>query len=267
MVAVGITAPRNRMARLLRVQLRQELQLRYIGSVAGIYWAVINPLVQVLVYVAMVTVIFKAKIGATSGGKFDYAIFVLAGMAPWLAVQDGLMNSASSLIRHSSIVRNVVFPLELLPITAVVASLAPLAVSLLALGTLLAATGRSVGISLVTLPVLIAVQLLLTLGFGLFLAALTAFVRDLQFILPVAFQVILLITPILYLPSDVPAGLAHIMKINPLTYVVEGYREIFYSGGWPSALGLTYSTVFGLVLSAAGLVVFRRLKGHVEGIV
>lgn len=267
MVAVGVTPSPNRLLRLLRVQLRQELQLRYVGSIAGVYWSVINPLVQVLVYVVLVTFIFKAKLGATSGGKFDYAIFVLAGMSPWLAIQDGLMNSASSLVRHASIVKNVVFPLELLPGTAVVASVAPLFVSLVTLGCLLGASGRSVGVSLVTLPLLVAVQLLFTLGFGLFLAILTAFLRDLQFILPVIFQVVLLITPILYLASDVPHPLAEIMRINPLTYIVDGYRRVFYYDAWPSALGLGYATLFSLALLAAAIAVFRRLKGYAEALV
>jgi lipopolysaccharide transport system permease protein len=266
-VAVGIAPSSHRLVRLLRVQLRQELQLRYVGSIAGVYWSVINPLVQVLVYVVLVTFIFKAKLNATSGGRFDYAILVLAGMSPWLAIQDGLMNCGSSLVRHASIVKNVVFPLELLPGTAVVASVAPLFVSLIALGTLLGASGRSVGISLVTLPLLIAVQLLLTLGFGLLLAILTVFLRDLQFILPVIFQVVLLITPILYLSSDVPHTLAQIMRINPLTYVVEGYRQVFYYHGWPSPLGLGYSAVFGLLLVAVAVFVFRRLKGYAEALV
>jgi homopolymeric O-antigen transport system permease protein len=266
-VAAALAAPPRRLARLLRVQLRQELQLRYIGSVAGVYWAVINPLIQVVVYVVLVTFIFKAKLNATSGGKFDYAIFVLAGMSPWLAIQDGLVNSASSMVRHASIVRNVVFPLELLPTTAVVASLAPLVVSLITLGSLLGGSGRSVGASLVTLPLLVAIQLIFTLGCGLFLSALTVFLRDLQFILPVLFQVVLLITPILYLPSDVPSPLARIMHVNPLTYIVDAYRQVFYDGAWPSALGLAYTALFSLVLVGAGLVVFRRLKGYAEALV
>lgn len=270
MVARVIAAPQwrlGRMARLLRIQLRQELQLRYVGSVAGVYWSVINPLVQVLIYVILVTFILKAKISATSGGRFDYAIFVLAGMCPWLAIQDGLSNSASSLTRHASIVKNVVFPLELLPATAVVASLAPLLVSLVTLGFLLGFSGRPVGPSLVTLPVLMAVQLLFTLGFALFLAVATAFLRDLQFILPVAFQVVLLLTPILYLSSDAPQPIAQIMRINPLTYIVEGYRAVFYDDSWPSALGLAYTTVFSIVLVVLGLGVFRRLKGYAEALV
>jgi homopolymeric O-antigen transport system permease protein len=266
-VALSVTSQPSRLVRLLRVQLRQELQLRYVGSVAGVYWSVINPLVQVGVYVVLVTLIFKANLGATSGGKLDYAVFLLAGMAPWLAIQDGLMNSASSLIRHSSIVKNVVFPLELLPATAVVASLAPLTVSLIMLGSLMGISGHSVGPSLVTLPLLIALQLLFTLGFGLFLAIVTAFLRDLQFMLPVLFQVVLLITPILYLASDVPAPLARIMRINPLTYIVEGYRDVFYDAAWPSAPGLAYSALFSLLLVGGGIAVFRRLKGYVEALV
>jgi ABC-type polysaccharide/polyol phosphate export permease len=266
-VAVGVTPPKRRLVRLLRVQLAQELQLRYIGSIAGIYWAVINPLLQVVIYVVLVAFIFKAKV-ATSVGKFDYAIFVLAGMAPWLAIQDGLLNGANSLIRHASIVRNVVFPLELLPMTAVVASLAPLSVGLVALGSLLGvSSGHSVGPSLVTLPLLIVLQLVFTLGFALVLAVLTVFIRDLQFILPVLFQVVLLITPILYSTDAVPHPLARIMRVNPLTYIVVGYRNVLYNSTWPSAPGLGYSAVFSLLLVGFGLLVFRRLKGYAEALV
>lgn len=268
MVTSGVAVPRRRAAQLLRVQLRQELQLRYLGSIAGIYWAVINPLVQVSIYLVLVVFIFKANISAASGGKFDYAIFLLAGMSPWLAIQDGLLNGATSFLRHASIVRNVVFPLELLPTTAVVASLAPLTVGLTTLAILLGISSQhSVGPSLVTLPLLIALQLLFTLGFALMLAVVTAFVRDLQFMLPVIFQVALLITPILYLPADVPAPLAKVMRVNPLTYIIEGYRAVFYSHSWPSALGLTYSFFFSLVLVGFGLFVFRRLKGYAEALV
>lgn len=267
MVATAIATPRQRLIRLFRVHLRQELQLRYVGSVAGVYWAIINPLIQVVVYVVLVSFILKARLHATSGGTFDYAIFVLAGMSPWLAIQDGLLNSATSLVRHADIVRNVVFPLELLPITAVAASLASLTVGLTALGCLLGASGRTVGVSLITLPLLVVVQLLFTLGIGLFLAGVTVFLRDLQFILPVLFQLVLLITPILYERKDAPAGVSHIIRVNPLTYIVEGYRQVFYYDGWPSALGLGYTALFSLALVAAGLGVFRRLKGHAEALV
>ena len=267
MVAHGLATPPRRLARLLRIQLRQELQLRYVGSVAGVYWSVINPLVQVAVYVILVTFILKANIPATQGGKFDYAIFVLAGMCPWLAIQDGLNNSASSLTRHASIVKNVVFPLELLPTTAVVASLAPLLVSLITLGFLLGIDGRSVGVSIVTLPLLMAVQLLFTLGFALFLSVATAFLRDLQFILPVVFQVVLLITPILYTAASLPHPLAELMRINPLTYIVDGVsrgllrqrlaeraRPPVHDGVQPRA-------------RRSGPTVFRRLKGYAEALV
>jgi lipopolysaccharide transport system permease protein len=241
--------------------------MRYVGSLAGTYWAIVNPLIQVGVYVLLVTVIFKARLHGTGSGRFDYAIFVLAGMTPWLAMQEGLMTSATSLVRHADIVKNVIFPLELLPTTAVFASLVGMGVSLTALITCVAIAGHAVGWSLVCFPLLLALQLTLTLGAGLILSIVTAFVRDVTFILPIVLQFVTLMSPILYSIDSMPQALRTVTRLNPIYYLVDGYRHLFFTNSWPSAFGLLYVAVVAAGLLAAGLMLFRSAKGYVEALV
>jgi len=252
---------------LLRAQLRHELQMRYVGSLAGAYWALINPLVQVGVYVVLVTVIFKARLHGIGPSRFDYVIFVLAGMSGWLAMQEGIVMSSSSLTRHADIVKNVIFPLELLPLTAVLVSLISMGVSMTVLAFFVAISGFSVGWSLVCFPFLLLLQVGLTLGAGLVLSVVTAFVRDMALILPILLQFVTLMTPILYSIASMPPFLRTLTRLNPIYHLVQSYRAIFVAGVWPSAGGLLYVTIVAALLLALGLTVFRAAKGYVEALV
>lgn len=252
---------------LLRTQIRHEAQMKYVGSVAGIYWAIVNPLIQVGAMVFIATVIFDARISATEGGRIDYAVFVLSGLAVWLSMQEGLMSAAGSLIRHSDIVRNVVFPLDLLPVAAIVVSLLSLAIGLASLIVLSVFSGHLLGASIVALPVVLAVQLVLTFGLGLAFAVLTLFVRDLLFLLPMLFQMFTLLTPIAYSIEDMPSELQTLTRLNPLYHVIASYRTIFFEGAWPSWAGLLYAAVVSGLVLVAGVWIFRRLKGYAEALV
>jgi lipopolysaccharide transport system permease protein len=252
---------------LLKAQLRHELRLRYVGSLAGVYWAFANPLIQVGVYVLLVTVIFKARLHGSGSSRLDYTVFVLAGMSGWLAMQEGLMTSATSLVRHADIVKNVIFPLELLPISAVIASLISMGVSLTALVTFVAATGRPVGPSLVCFPILLALQIALTLGVGLMFSIATAFVRDVTYILPILLQFMTLLSPIVYSIDNMPPTLRTITRFNPIYYIIDGYRSLFFDDSWPSIFGLLYVALAAAVLLALGLLLFRSAKGYVEALV
>jgi lipopolysaccharide transport system permease protein len=266
-VAVEARARARTGFQLLRAQLRHELQMRYVGSLAGAYWALINPLVQVGVYVLLVTVIFKARLHGIGPSRFDYVIFVLAGMSGWLAMQEGILMSSSSLVRHADIVKNVIFPLELLPATAVLVSLISMGVSVAVLMLLVAISGFAVGWSLVCFPLLLLLQLTLAFGTGLMLSIVTAYVRDMALILPILLQFVTLMTPILYSITSMPPFLRTLTRLNPIYHLVASYRAIFVAGVWPSAAGLLYVTFVTAIVLGAGLVVFRAAKGHIEALV
>ena len=251
---------------LLLYQIKTDLHLKFFGSTLGIYWAVINPLLQVAIYVFLVSFVFKVKLAGTDH-PLDYGLFVLSGMGAWLAFQEALTTSAGSIIRNASVVKNINFPLELFPVSAVMCSLVSLLVSYIALAALLVASGRGVSITIVALPIVLVAQLLLTMGIAFIVAAIGAFFRDIMQVLPILLQLLMLATPIVYDKSDVPSTFQVIAKINPLFYLVDSFRQILFYGNWPNWLGILGVGGLGLLLCFAGVKAYRAVKGLFEGVV
>jgi lipopolysaccharide transport system permease protein len=252
---------------LVRTQLRYELQERYVGSVGGVYWGLINPMLQVAIYMFIVLVVFGAPVSVAGGSRVQYLLFLLAGLSAWLSIQEGLLAATTSLTRHSEIVKNVVFPLELLPTGAVLSSVVSLLAMLGTLVVLTLATGNAFGVSLVIYPLVLAIQVALMLGLGMFFAVSNVIFRDVGYIMPIVLQMGLLITPVLYTIDDVPGIMHTVNEFNPLYQIVAAYQAVFFDGTWPDALGLAYVAIVSGVLLAAGLLVFRRAKGIAEALV
>lgn len=251
---------------LLRNQVKLDLQTKYLGSIAGVWWAVVNPLVQVGIYVLLLGVVLGVRPGGASSAG-GYAVFLLAGMIPWLAMSEGLTASSQSVVKHGAIVKNVVFPLELLPVSAVLVSLVSLGVAFAALLGFLGASGDFPGLALLALPLLVAVQVLLTIGAGLLLAVVGTFLRDLNQVLPVLLQAFMLATPIVYPVESAPSWLAAASAWNPVHHLVAGYRAILLDGAMPALGGLAYAASVGALAALAGWWAFRKAKGHFEAVV
>jgi lipopolysaccharide transport system permease protein len=252
---------------LLRTQIRYELQSRFLGSVAGVYWGLINPMLQVSIYMFVVLVAFGAPVSVAGGDKVQYLLFLLAGLSAWFSMQEGLLASTTSLTRHSEIVKNVVFPLELLPIAAVISGMLSLFAMLGVLVTLTLATGHSFGISLVCFPLVFAVMFAFTLGLGMFCALINIVLRDFGYILPVLLQMGLLMTPVLYTIDDVPGIVQTISEVNPFYQIVAAFQAIFFDEKFPDPVGLGYAAVVAVLLLVAGLAMFRKAKGIAEALV
>ena len=123
------------------------------------------------------------------------------------------------------------------------------------------------GIALLALPVLLLVQVALSLGAGLFLAVVNTFVRDVSQILPVILQFVMLATPVLYTIEVMPPAMQRLTRLSPLYYVIDGYRRVFVYASWPDWAGLVYAASVSAILLLGGLSVFRRAKGYFEAVV
>ncbi|MEW6451025.1 MAG: ABC transporter permease [Pseudomonadota bacterium] len=250
----------------LRYQIQNDLHNRFVGSLLGAYWAVINPLLQVLIYVFVVAVVFRAKLGGTST-PFEYALFCLSGLGSWLAFQEGLNSSATSITRNAAIVKNTRFPPQLFPVSAVLCSLIPLVSSYGMLLILRGIDGHWPGVALLALPVVVVTQVLLAFGVGLILSVCGVLFRDILQILPILLQLLMLATPVLYERQDLPSGLQFLSLINPLYYLIDAYRQILFYGAWPNFWGLAAVAVLGIVLTWVGATLFRIARGYFEALV
>src|SRR5437879_5595488 len=165
--------------RTIELFVRRDIRARYVDSLMGLSWAVIQPLALLLLYTFVFSRILQIRF--TDGGKpADFALYLFCGMLPWLAFADGVTRACSVILEQSPLIKKMLFPSEILPVCVVVSALF---VEFLGLAVLLAAVlvlRGGLGWSLLGLPVIIALQLLFTVGAGWILASLTVFVRDVR---------------------------------------------------------------------------------------
>lgn len=254
---------------LVQTLVMRELKARYRGSVLGFFWSFANPLLLLLVY----TLVFSVVLPARFEGVDNYALFLFCGLLPWTWFSSALTESSHSLLANGNLIKKVLFPAEVLPLVAVLANMVHF---LLALPILIAALVLFVatppGITeLLWFPAVVAVQFLLTLGLGLMLAALTVHFRDIRDLLANVLTLWFFATPILYPWTMVasrgpsvaglpPAGKV-LMDLNPFAHIAISYQEILFFDGpfghWKWLLALAAA---GAALFLAGYALFDRLR-------
>ena len=254
---------------LIQTLVARELKARYRGSVLGFFWSFANPLLLLLVY----TFVFSVVLPARFEGIDNYALFLFCGLLPWTWFSSALTESSNALLANGNLIKKVLFPAEVLPVVAVLANMVhfflALPILLVALA-LFAATPPGVT-ELLWFPVVVAVQFVLTLGLGLMLAALTVHFRDIRDLLSNVLTLWFFATPILYPWTMVasrgpsvgglpPAGKV-LMDLNPFAHLAISYQEILFFDGpfghwrWLVALALA-----GVALFLAGFALFDRLR-------
>ena len=229
----------------------RDLVLRYRGSVLGFAWTLLNPLLFMAVYTLVFSVYLRNGIRA-------YPLFLLSGMIPWLWVSTAISQAVTSILDGRTFVGKTLLPTELLVIVPVFSNGLNFLITIALLFPVSLLLGVNVGWALVFLPVLLVIQLCITLGFALFVATLNVFYRDFQQIVSYLLMAFVFLTPIFYLRSAVPANLQWMVKYSPIAALISGYQNVFYFGTPPSWRDLLFAGVFGVVVLLAALSYFNR---------
>jgi lipopolysaccharide transport system permease protein len=269
-VAAGgpaVTAAKSSTARdraLLVNFFRRELTTRYLGSVSGLAWALLNPLALLGVYHFVFTNIFKA----TSFAGQSFLAFVAIALWPWLAAQEALQRGALSLASYSGMIRKVAFPHEIVVLASVCATFALQFVGYIAVLVVLRIAGQPIHPA--GLVVAIPVWLILVVGIvgiTFALAAVQVFVHDVEHVLLPVLMILMYLTPILYPLSLVPDSMKPWVAANPFGYLVGRLRDALLDGRLGLVWGDAVAVVVALALFAAGRWVFLRLSPHFEDFV
>lgn len=244
----------------------REIQNRYAGSVGGLLWAMVHPLVLLGIYSLLFQVVFKVKFPEFS--EYPFIVYLALAMWPWLAFSEGLSRGTQAVVANAALVKKVAFPHELLVYAAVLASFAIQFGGYVVVLMVLWLMG--VNLSLAAAPtVFLMWGLLLVMSAGLALAfsAVQVFLRDFEQFLGHALSVLFYLTPILYPMSMVPAWMQNWMQANPLVHLIEPMRQALLLGHAP-AWGPSAGMVLGVaVVVAGGRWVFLRLSPHFEDVV
>lgn len=234
---------------------KRDLSDRYVGSVFGVIWGVVHPLILMALYVVVFGFVFKLKLGEDVGIKLDYPAYIMAGYLPWMAIMDMMTRSATVIHANVNLIKQVAFPTEFLPAKSLLGSLLPQAV-----GTvfLLVYTGVRFGhlpVTIGLLPVALLIQILAALGLGWLLALIGAYLRDTPNVLQVVFLVNLYLMPVVFVPAWTPEILSWVFVCNPFSHLVYMYQDMFFYGAiqhvssWLICAGLAVFTfVFGFNL-------------------
>jgi len=239
---------------------KREISDRYAGQAFGMLWAVVHPLFMLGLYVFIFAFVFKAKIGGTVEMPLDYTTYLLSGLVAWMGFQESLGKSCSAISGNASLVKQVVFPLEILPVKGVLASLFPQVISLAALIVYVVVSHGVPPATYLMLPVLIALQIMAMIGLGFILAAIGAYFRDIKDLVQLFSVAGVYLMPVFYLPAWVPPLFKPLLYLNPFSYVIWCYQDVLYFGRFQHPWAWAINALLSFAVFVIGYRIFRKLK-------
>lgn len=254
-VCLRVTPWRERQAGLVRrLELTwtltvDELKRTYGGSLVGLCWIVIKPLMLIALYTALFGFVFRSRVGGEQTSA-EYVLVLLSGLLPWQMFAEAVTAATGAISSNAGLVTKIVFPIEILPVSKVLSSTMTGLVGLAAFVVVLLVLHHA-GWAIVLLPLLLVAQLLFTLGLAWVLSAFNVAVRDTSQVLPFVLTIGMFLSPVVYTASMVPEPLAAAFSYNPMSYFLEGYRSILLANQVPSvevwlvAIGLSGTALVG----------------------
>ena len=238
---------------LIRNLVVRDLKVRYKRSILGIFWALLEPLLLMILFSVVFSVLLRFRIE-------NYPVFLLCGILPWSFFSTSLSNSAGCIASNATLIKKIYFSREILPLTAVISRLVNFLISLCLLFIFLIAFQIHLTYYLVYLPLILAVQLIFVLGLSLFFSSLNTFYHDVGFILQFIIFGWFYLTPIFYPITMIPERYLSIYMLNPMATIVHSYRNILFYGLPPDFSYLSIAFVISILCFLMGIYVFRRLE-------
>jgi lipopolysaccharide transport system permease protein len=239
---------------LLYFLMWRDIKVRYKQTVLGAAWAVIQPLVTMIIFTY-----FFGKLAKVPTDGVPYPIFVYTAVLIWTFFSNGVTSGANSLIGNSNLITKVYFPRLIIPSAAVVAGLLDFAIASVLLVGLLVYYGFTVTWAYLMILPLILLTTLLALGVGIWFSALNVKYRDVRYALPFLIQIWFFVTPIIYPSSLVPEEFRWLLNLNPVTGLVEFLRAVLFGRELPW-LALAYTAGISLGMLAYASYTFRRME-------
>lgn len=247
---------------LLKTNVKKDIRGKYKGSFLGILWSFLTPLLQVVVY----WIVFPYLLGR-AGTVDNYLCYLVTGIIPWTFLTSVTTLGTACIKINSGIIKKVYFPREILPISAVISSLINFLISCTIILIFCIGTGAGISYHLLYLPVIAFIQFILSLGISFILSSINVYIQDIEYVVTFVMNMAFYGTPILYnLKSFANSNiLVNLIKLNPMTTLIDSYRDIFLYHVTPNFYGLFMVFVFSIFLMIFGYMLFKKLeKGFAE---
>jgi len=240
----------------------RDIKVRYKQTLVGAGWAVLQPLLAMLVFT-----LFFGMLAKIPSDGLPYPVFYFCALLPWMYFANALTTATNTIVDHQRVITKVFFPRILLPVSSVLAGLLDLAIGFLLLLGMLVAYGIRPTWAIVLLPALVLLAMATALGVGLWLSALNALYRDVRYIVPFLVQVWMFASPVVYPASLVPAEWRWLYGLNPMAGVIEGFRWAITGSGSAPGTDLLASSLAVLVILVSGLFYFQRMESTIADVV
>lgn len=234
----------------------RDLSVRYKQTIVGLAWALLQPLLTMIVF----TIVFSKLAKLPTDGTTPYALMVYAGMLPWLLISSSLVGTANSVINNANLVSKVYFPRLIVPVSSLVVSIVDFMIGFIVLVALMLWYGVVLNWHVVALPLFLIMAILVSIGPGLWAASLNVKYRDFRYIIPFFVQFGLYASPIGFSSSIVPEKWRLLYSLNPAVSVIDGFRWALLGSPPPSLPGLWISCGVILLFLWVGLCQFRKME-------
>ena len=238
---------------LLKTNIQKDVGGKYKHSFLGVLWSFINPLLQIAVYALVFQVILKSNIE-------NYAVYLCCGLIPWQYFSNVVIRGAAVMVDNGNIIKKVYFPREILPISLVASEGVNFLIATIIILGFVIFGGIGLSWNILWYFLILAIQIIVSIGIAFIVSSLTVYFRDLLHLLGILMQLLFYATPIVYSMDSVPASMKWLLMLNPMSYLIEGYRNIFYNKTMPNFEGLLIALVMGVILCVCGYFIFRKLE-------
>ncbi|PSV10556.1 ABC transporter permease [Photobacterium leiognathi] len=238
---------------------KRDLQQRYQGSLLGFLWSVITPILMLGIYTFIFSVVFKAKWGV-GGDKYEFAMLLFSGLIVFNLFSDIISRSSLLIVSHSNYVKKVIFPVEILPWVVTISSLVNFLISFVIWFVFYITLIGLPSIEILLIPIVIVPFCFLCAGLSYFISAIGVYLRDLNQIISLMITAIMFMTPIFYPISAIPEKYQSIMYINPLTNVIEMFRDLAIFGNDIKIYSFIIYLLSSLFVYILGYLSFKSLR-------
>ena len=243
---------------LLKTSIKKEVRSKYKNSFLGVIWSFLYPLLQIIVYAIIFSLILKNK-------QENYAIFLCCGLIPWTFFSTAVNKSAFSIIENGNIIKKVYFPREIIPISVVTAETINFLISTIIILVFVIIGGIGISKYIVFYPLVLVVQYVIILAIAFLVSSICVYFRDLQHFIGIILQLLFYAAPIVYSQDNIPLEYKWILKYNPMTYIINSYRQIFYYQEFIDIKAIVILLGFALIICAITYSIFNKLqKGFAE---
>lgn len=237
---------------------KKDLRTRYKGSVLGFFWTFLNPLLQLIVYTFVFSVVMRA-------GIEKYYIYLFVALVPWIFFSTSLTSSSASIIANKDLIKKIYFPRIIIPMAVVNGAFMNMLFTMIVVFVALIFSGIGISWYIILLPIIMVLEYLLVLGLAFVISALNVYFRDLEHILGILTMAWMYATPILYDIDMVPQNLQSLFELNPMTPIVLAFRDILYYKTMPDLSHMGLILIWSIGFIVLGYFIFNKLqKGFAE---